>query len=208
MRRTEQNRMLWSLGLLLGMCMPAAAQSHYLSSRYSPSASPTLTASLETVAPVAMATVLDVPIRHSSLRNASAKDFARLRSIPAAMPTFAIQFHAAPSLARLHYAGDQIPITGPESRGHDRSASLQSEVDILGTPFAEQIRLPLLALWGGRLELACFDSQRRMVNILLGPPGAGGLPAGSISKRAHAGAWALRSTRSYGLSLSIRLKRS
>jgi hypothetical protein len=90
---------------------------------------------------------------------------------------------------------------------HNHNASLESSVGFVETPFAEDVRLPLTSLAGGRLRFGPFYNFSQTENILLGLPGAGSLPAWSVSLRNHPGVTVPLADESYGLSLSIRPKR-
>jgi len=90
---------------------------------------------------------------------------------------------------------------------HNHSASLESSVGYVETPFAEEAGLRLASLAGGRLLFGPFYNFSQTENILLGLPGGGSLPAGSVSMQNHAGVTVPLADESYGLNLSIRLKR-
>lgn len=72
-------------------------------------------------------------------------------------------------------------------------------VEVFRTPFVKQVRVTVVRLWGGRLQLGGFASTTRTQNVLLGFPGSVGL--------AHSAAREPRAHRSYGLSLTFRLGR-
>ncbi len=93
------------------------------------------------------------------------------------------------------------------NQGHNHSASLESALGYVETPFAEQTRLRLGSLSGGRMQLGAFYSFSQTENLLLGPPGSGSLPAWSVSTQNHPGVTVPLADESYGLSVSIRLKR-
>jgi hypothetical protein len=57
------------------------------------------------------------------------------------------------------------------------------------------------------MQFAGFYNLQTTENMLLGLPGAGSLPAWSVSMQSHPGVLVPRADRSYGLSLSIQLKR-
>ncbi len=90
-----------------------------------------------------------------------------------------------------------VSVTAAYNR--DRSPSWLAPVEVVKTPFVRQVRVTVVSLWGGRLQLGGFASTRRRDNVLLGFPGFGGpaLPGVRVP----------RANRSYGLSLTFRLGR-
>lgn len=72
-------------------------------------------------------------------------------------------------------------------------------VEVFRAPFVKQVRVTVVRLWGGRLQLGGFASTSRTENGLLGFPGSGGsvLPGVRVP----------RANRSYGLCLTLRLGR-
>ena len=53
------------------------------------------------------------------------------------------------------------------------------------TPFIDQVRLPMAALWGGRVRLVGFESDVTTANFVLGLPGAGLLTSLSMTGSGH-----------------------
>ena len=53
------------------------------------------------------------------------------------------------------------------------------------TPFIDQVRLPVAALWGGRVKLVGFESDVTTANFVLGLPGAGLLTSLSMTGSGH-----------------------
>jgi hypothetical protein len=53
------------------------------------------------------------------------------------------------------------------------------------TPFIDQVRLPMAALWGGRVKLVGFESDVTTANFVLGLPGAGLLQSLSMTGSGH-----------------------
>lgn len=53
------------------------------------------------------------------------------------------------------------------------------------TPFIDQVRLPMAALWGGRVKLVGFESDVTTANFVLGLPGAGLLTSLSMTGSGH-----------------------
>jgi hypothetical protein len=157
----KQAGLALTFGMLLGSCLPAAAQSHFFPGRSATAAIPILSARFET-------------------------------SLPLSGPTH------SENLLRL------APL---DSQGHNHSSALESSIDYVETPFAQETRLPVAALWGGRLKLGGFDKLSPMENMLLGPPASGRLPAWSVTTQAHPGLWVPLAEESYGLRLAVHLKR-
>jgi hypothetical protein len=44
------------------------------------------------------------------------------------------------------------------------------------TPFTDRVRLPVAALWHGRVRLTGFESDVTTADLVSGPPGSGTLP--------------------------------
>jgi len=80
-----------------------------------------------------------------------------------------------------------------------RSLQRLFSVAVFRTPFVKQIRVTVVRLWGGRLQLGGFASTSRTENVLLSFSGSGGpaLPGVRVP----------RANRSYGLSLTFRFGR-
>ena len=53
------------------------------------------------------------------------------------------------------------------------------------TPFIDQVRLPVAALWGGRVKVVGFESDVTTANFVLGLPGAGLLTSLSMTGSGH-----------------------
>jgi len=53
------------------------------------------------------------------------------------------------------------------------------------TPFIDQVRLPLAALWGGRIKLIGFESDVTTANFVLGLPGGGTLHSLGMYSSGH-----------------------
>ncbi len=92
-------------------------------------------------------------------------------------------------------------------RGYRLSTTFDSWANYVETPFGAQTRVPVAALWGGRVQLSGFDDSHPMENILLGLPVSGGLPPWSVGTQSHPGIWAPEADESYGIRLTIGLGR-
>jgi len=158
----KQAGLALTFGLLLGSCLPAAAQNHFL------------------------------PGRPAS----------------AAIPISSTRFETPLLLSGPRYSANLLRLAPLESRGHNHSSALESSIDYVETPFAQETRLPVAAFWGGRLELGGFDKLSPMENMLLGPPPSDSLRAWSVTAQAHQGVWVPLAEESYGLSLAVHLKRN
>jgi len=53
------------------------------------------------------------------------------------------------------------------------------------TPFIDQVRLPVAALWRGRVRLTGFESDVTTANFVFGLPGAGTLRSLSLTGSGH-----------------------
>lgn len=70
------------------------------------------------------------------------------------------------------------------------------------TVFVSQSRVPLMHLWGGRLQIAGFTSTVKMENVLLGPASQGALQSLRLTQQARFSA--ARSIDLYGVSVGFR----
>lgn len=75
------------------------------------------------------------------------------------------------------------------------------------TPFLEQVHLPLLSAWGGRLELAGFGNQAAMRNVVWGPSGGATISVRDLATSEHSGVRAPSDNQSLGVSLRFSLSR-
>jgi hypothetical protein len=78
-------------------------------------------------------------------------------------------------------------------------------VEFSGTPFTQQVRLPLASLFGGRILLDGFNAVTPMEHIQRGLPGGGSLDAWSPVPMGHAGVILPKQDNQYGFSLSFHL---
>jgi hypothetical protein len=93
-----------------------------------------------------------------------------VRRVPASMhaPSFAPSESPGKSVAHFSYL-----FMGAYER--DQSLASLSPMREVRTLFLTQSSLPLVQLWGGRLQLDGFTSRLHMQNVQLGPSAAGGL---------------------------------
>jgi len=80
-------------------------------------------------------------------------------------------------------------------------------MNYVGTPFVEHMSLPVVSISGGRIEFGGFYSYQATQNVLLGLPGGGSLPAWSVNQQTHPGAVVPLADISYGLRVSLHMKR-
>src|SRR5215510_7113679 len=142
--------------LLLGRCLPAAAQNVFLPTRPAAHTAPTFSVQLQPVPPASNRLATDVPVDY---------------------------------------------------RANKLSSTVDSVMHYVETPFVQQTLVPLARFVGGHFELGGFDILRPMENELMGPPPSGSLTDWSVATQVHPGIWVPESDESYGVSLSIHLKR-
>jgi hypothetical protein len=147
----------------------------------------------------------------------SAQRFSHIRLVAfPATPSFSTQF--APLIGQ---GSMQIRTTGPlTSSGmaqnnselmeplHDSPDFMQgldSVVEFSGTPFTQQVRMPLGSLLGGRIRFGGFNAVTPMEHIQRGLPGGGSMDAWSPVPMGHAGMILPRDDNQYGLSLTFHL---
>jgi hypothetical protein len=78
-------------------------------------------------------------------------------------------------------------------------------VEFSGTPFTQQVRVPLGSLFGGRIRLGGFNAVTPMEHIQRGLPGGGSLDAWSPVPMGRAGMAAPKEDKQYGLCLTFHL---
>jgi hypothetical protein len=78
-------------------------------------------------------------------------------------------------------------------------------VEFSGTPFTQQVRMPLGSLFGGRIRLGGFNAVIPMEHIQRGLPGGGSLDAWSSVPMGHAGMILPKDDNQYGLCLTFHL---
>ena len=183
--RAMGSRLVMILVLLAVSCLPAAAQNGFLAPRAASVAARTFAARLEP------------PL-------VNLDSFQRLNSLqpqPKLKPalSFSSRVEAPPRLAPPHYPERPTRLFPRYIRVHSHNSTLESSVDYVETAFAKDVRLPVAFFPGGRLQLAGFYGSHPVGNLLWGPPAAG--------RQAHPGVWAPPNQESYGLRISIRLKR-
>lgn len=71
------------------------------------------------------------------------------------------------------------------------------------TPFIDQVRLPVAALWHGRVRLTGFESDVTTANFVLGLPGAGTLANLSLTGSGHLATHAPPSDQLVGMHLTF-----
>jgi hypothetical protein len=93
------------------------------------------------------------------------------------------------------------------ARAYDRDYSLEhlSPMDEVKTLILSQSSLPLVQLWGGRLQLDAFQSTLHIQNVQLGPFGNGAIRSPRVPRQSYPGG--PRSVHLSGLSLSFQFGR-
>ncbi len=81
-------------------------------------------------------------------------------------------------------------------------------VEFSGTPFTQQVRVPLGSLFGGRIRLGGFNAVTPMEHIQRGLPGGGSLDAWSPVPMGHAGMILPKDDNQYGFCLTFHRSRS
>ncbi|MGH9592762.1 MAG: hypothetical protein ACRD5L_06700, partial [Bryobacteraceae bacterium] len=76
--------------------------------------------------------------------------------------------------------------------------------ETIETPFASHVTVPVASL-GGHVQLAGYFCVQSSENYLMGLPGAGSLPAHSVSGLSHPGISAPPVDESYGFNVSFRI---
>jgi hypothetical protein len=98
-------------------------------------------------------------------------------------------------------------LSKPLGDSSDAASWWEPMVEFSGTPFTQQVRVPLGSLFKGRIRLGGFNAVTPMENIQRGLPGGGGLDAWSDESMGHGGMVLPKDDNQYGLCLAIRLRR-
>jgi hypothetical protein len=149
----------------------------------------------------------------------SAQSISQVRpmSLPAAAPAFerfAVlaeqdRFPAAPIALDVLPATSQYrsELSKAPRDPADFASSWEQMVEFSGTPFTQQVRVPLGSLFGGRIRLGGFNAVTPMEHIQRGLPGGGSLDAWSPVPMGHAGMILPKDDNQYGLCLTFHLAR-
>lgn len=131
--------------------------------------------------------------------------------------------HIAPTMTMLHTGSIPLPAASllryqnpgkspahfsllfSEAYEPDHSLEYLSPMDKVKTLTLTQSSLPLVQLWGGRLQLDAFQSTLHSQNVQLGPLGYGGMEGFHPSRQSYLGG--PLSVHFSGLSLSFHLGR-
>ena len=182
-------RLALTSGFMLGFCLSAVAQDSLVSPR---NASTTKSAfSQRWMSPTAATSTKHRPATPAAATN----------------PRFPVRWEAPAFPPDRETSRIPVVLTRPYAVARDPGDSPQAVFDYLETPFAEQLRVPVASAGRGRLQLGGFYSVVTTENLLWGPPAAGNA-ASAFYVGAHPGLVIPRISESYGLYLSIRLKRN
>jgi hypothetical protein len=192
-RKPSHAKLFLTIVLLSLTCLPAAAQNN-ATLAIDPAVVPAFTARLERPLPLAP---MDFAGRLAS---------PPLKPTPAATGAFSARLQAPLLLMAPLYSGRTIGLTSLDPQQRSFITSAESAVKYVGTPFAEETRLAFVWLSGGRLQVGGFYSYSATDNVLMGP-GLSSLPGWNVNMESHPATRAPRADESYGLSLSIRVKR-
>ena len=75
------------------------------------------------------------------------------------------------------------------------------------TPFLDHVRVPLVSVLGGRVQLSGFQSVTSMANFLWGLPLKTSASGGTLVQQSHPGIRVPGNNQSYGLSLRFRFSK-
>jgi hypothetical protein len=118
----------------------------------------------------------------------------RIAPIPAAAPR---------TLSQLAPEPGEFSETSRDSSGG--KGGWRELVEFSGTPFTQQVRVPLGSLFGGRIGVGGFNAVTPMEHIQRGLPGGGSLDAWSPVPMGHAGVSVPKEDKQYGLCLTFHL---
>jgi hypothetical protein len=123
-------------------------------------------------------------------------------SIPASMtlvPSVAThRFDFAPP-----HPSSSVLAKPPRISAPDTIEKMEAAFSCNDTPFIDQVRLPVAALWHGRVKLTGFESDVTTANFVLGLPGAGTLANLSLTGSGHLATHAPPSDQLVGMHLTF-----
>jgi len=108
------------------------------------------------------------------------------------------RFNSAPSHASSVLREKPLRISSP-----DTIERMEAAFSCNDTPFIDQVRLPVAALWHGRVRLTGFESDVTTANFVLGLPGAGTLANLSLTGSGHLATHAPPSDQLVGMHLTF-----
>lgn len=91
----------------------------------------------------------------------------------------------------------------PRISAPDTIEKMEAAFSCNDTPFIDQVRLPVAALWHGRVRLTGFESDVTTANFVLGLPGAGTLANLSLTGSGHLATHAPPSDQLVGMHLTF-----
>jgi hypothetical protein len=113
------------------------------------------------------------------------------------------------SLMRLSDYGRPLPVdrtfAKPSPSAPGRIEKMEAAFSCNDTPFIDQVRLPVAAMWRGRLRLTGFESDVTTANFVLGLPGAGTLHSLSLMGSGHLATHTPPSDQLVGMHLTLDL---
>ena len=133
--------------------------------------------------------------------------FFPAQAVRSSTPIFSARLVSPPMPAAPSHSERLETSVPADYRSHNLDSTIESATDYVETPFVQQTRVPVARFGAGRFELGGFDALRPTENFVFGPPASGNLPAGSQGLQAHPAIRVPLADESYGLSLSIHLKR-
>lgn len=103
----------------------------------------------------------------------------------------------------------RTPLTVSPSIAADQNmvVRMTASFDEVRTPFLKQVRVPLISIWSGRVQLTGFQSVTPMANLVWGLPPKASASGGSLVQQCHPGIRIPSNDRSYGLSLRLRFSK-
>lgn len=108
------------------------------------------------------------------------------------------RFNSVSSLPSSFLLEKPLRIASP-----DTIEKMEAAFSCNDTPFIDQVRLPVAALWHGRVRLTGFESDVTTANFVLGLPGAGMLANLSLTGSGHLATHAPPSDQLVGMHLTF-----
>jgi hypothetical protein len=122
---------------------------------------------------------------------------------PSAQPIFISRLPRPIALPVLNDYRRKNPLRFAAGIESDSIVSMDGIVGRNDTDFAAERFFPMIAPRKGRFEISGYYGLRSMENMLMGLPGAGVLPAWSVTRQAHLAVSTPYTDVSYGLSVKI-----
>lgn len=127
-----------------------------------------------------------------------------------AFPDHPVALQSSVDIVKSHFlAAQNASLFATSSLAADRSmaARMGGAFEEVKTPFLAQVRVALISMGSGRVQLSGFQSVAPMQNLVWGLPLKASALGGSVVQQCHPGIRPPDNNQSYGLSLHLRFSK-